>query len=74
MSDLDILKEAIGELGMINIPAYLAEQVSIPVRNVRMKLMSLAAEIEKDINGNSKEEDPEVKVIPVEMAEEETEN
>ncbi len=74
MSDLDILKEAIGELGMINIPAYLTEQVSIPVRNVRMKLMSLAAEIEKDINGNSKEEDPEVKVIPVEMAEEETEN
>lgn len=64
MTDIEILEDAIRTLGSMAIPVDMAEQITIPVFNVRNNLIMLLDAINKKLN-----EEPEIsdlKIVPAE--------
>lgn len=50
MTDIEILEDAINTLGRMTIPVELAEQITIPVYNVRNNLIMLLDAIHKKLD------------------------
>lgn len=68
MTDLEILKKAITDLGAISVPNLLLEQIALPIYNVRQSLIGLLNAINKQQKEESSED---VEVISVDMDPEE---
>ncbi len=69
MTDIEMLKKCINELGRINVPTVLLEQIGIPIFNVRQNLITLFSSIETQ-RKPAVEEEPEIKIEPVAVPEE----
>lgn len=65
MTDIEILEDAINTLGRMTIPVELAEQITIPVYNVRNNLIMLLDAIHKKL-----EEEPVISAPQVVEADE----
>jgi len=69
MSDLELLEKCIKDLGRINVPMALLEQIGIPIFNVRQNLMAILDSIETQ-RKPAVDEEPETKIEPVAVPEE----